>query len=383
MGHSTPPSPARCAQRRAMNDVVYPFHVKTNLMLDFLKNLHSREKFADAFEACQQNAWAAVRKLRTTTLPILTNQKKLNPYIQPGCTVRIWSTETLAKGWLDLLKYRNVKCKTVPVHLCVEIIPRRKSTFSNISFSLGYGYESEAGSLLDGTLADWKKGEESSFKRSEANKFKKRQGVILTPDPALNEKLGKQYEDERHFLYLVAIGNLTQAHIDGLQEIISSSTSIRAYNRGNYFTIQSPKYLAFQEYSNQRGQTRNCTSFVLDIFEDLLRCRGATYFIANPAWCRAKNLSEDFPGCDENGLILRVDKEDAQEPAEAQHRRAASREQGLGETSTEEKSTHVPKYKLGNLNRPARSQTFSAPRKRAAEGTEPSRATKRRATRRS
>jgi hypothetical protein len=298
-------------------------------MLSLLKSSHGQEKFANAFQKCQENAWASVRRLRTKTLPILTKRKRLNPLIQPGSTVRIWSTETIPKSLSDILRYRGFwDCKTVPVHLCVEIIPRRMHALENISFSFGYGHDPDDGSQLDDTLIY---SVAKSFKRPEDNKFKQLRGLVLTPDPALNDKLEKQHGNQKNLLYLVSIGRLTQKHIDSLQQIIQNSLKIHSYERGSYFTIESPKYAAFREYSSQAGQTRNCTSFVLDIFYDMLQCRGASYFIANPAWCRAKNLSDDFPGCDENGIILSIDKE----APRAKDQLDANGDVGLGAQSSE------------------------------------------------
>lgn len=297
-------------------------------------NLSSNEKIR-LFKKCQDSAWAYVKEVKTTTLPILTREKTrdktlkpawtLNPLIEPGCTVRIWSLEKLADNLVEGLLKGRFFCDvaTVSAHLCVEIVPKQESEGAITSFSLGYYYDDRHHNSKFDDEADFPRmkvhEEDMEVERayynnlaSMAHKWDRIPGVIKTPDTEFNQRLLKQHGDHRRFLYLVAVGELKQSHVDKLKQIISTSSRIEAWANGKAFWIQSPMYHTYKEVSStSSGKSTNCTSFVLDIFYDILACR-ASFVIANPAWCRANNMSR-FPGCDKRGLIVDLRLADAPE----------------------------------------------------------------------
>lgn len=256
-----------------------------------LKLLRNEQR-AKAFKECQDNAWHSIRNVRTETMSILSpdSTKRLNPLIKPGCTVRIWSCEALPHNFLEKLIRTGACESSISYHLAVEIVPIKRTAAKDVSFSIGFmNQPAEKQKLL-------------------LHMMENIYGVFRTPDTELNDRLARQY-DKKHaqFLYLVAVGELTQEHIDKLQKIIEQGRAIRfPYSKQD--SIFSPVYKTYRELSGLRSDTHNCTTFVLDVFGDLVACRGS-YFVANPAWCRSHNLSEEnFPGCDDRGLVLHEDE---------------------------------------------------------------------------
>lgn len=251
-----------------------------------LKLLRNEQR-AKAFKECQDNAWRAVRHMRVETISILDLQDRLSPLIIPGCTVRIWSCEALPANYLEkLIRSRECDSTTSSYHLSVEIIPARQTAAKHVSFSIGYMFEKR------------------EKMNALAHMVEEIPGVLITPDPQLNDRLDKQFKKQHaQFLYLVAVGELTREHVGKLQRIIDRGRVAR-HHTGRADVIISPMYDTYRQLSGRRSGTHNCTTFVLDVFEDLLSCR-ASYLVANPAWCRALNLTEEnFPGCNDRGLLL-------------------------------------------------------------------------------
>lgn len=258
----------------------------------------------EAFKECQDNA---LRNLSTHTesmVKAVNNGQHvvlaLVKNIQAGATVRIWSTEKIPKYHFEkLFKSRTPFCSqaTTSYHLSVEIIPRG---LKSPSYSIGF--------QDDNRVAN--KPYSSVF-----HSFSAETGLIVSPDNNLHDRIRKQLKydiSDRRYLHLVAIGKLQPHHIDSLRNLVNHSYNVTKttgeFAKKDYF-FHSSLYPTYREMSRLHksaggGGSANCTSFVHDIFGDLITCRSMTR-IANPAWCRAHNLSDaSFPGCNQQGNLL-------------------------------------------------------------------------------
>jgi hypothetical protein len=257
-----------------------------------LKELRNSER-KKAFQECEQNASQDLLHRRSVPKSIIKSTKKgkrLNPLINPGMTVRIWSTMGLVKNPWHQLQSGTLLGKTYAQHLLAELI---SSGPNPTNFSFGYIYGSNP-----------TKSEEDL-----RHMFTPEEGVIGSPDHSLNFKIQKKKEKPQATMFkLVAIGLLTERHIQILKKFIASATISKdkysdAYDIASTY-IPTYRLLSFAcPITSSEKVPRNCTSFIAGLFEDIIRCRNM-WGISDPNVCESLHMTdENFGGCTSLGQL--------------------------------------------------------------------------------
>jgi hypothetical protein len=209
---------------------------------------------------------------------------KLDSWIRPCSTVRIWSTVRKNASFVDRLVSSRFSDPTRMDHVVAEIIatdPYHKNDAKR-HFAIGY--------VPSGDF-------EGKFKF-----FHQFTGRAISPDWVFIDKMKAQHDKPHQtHLQLLAVGVLNEKVYCKLKRLVESSQSrVQRVGDKDYrhvYQISNPSIEKYRGLTCPLWEQKNCASFITYLFEEMITCTNLLNLVV-PGYCKPlKRFS-----CSEEGL---------------------------------------------------------------------------------